>query len=57
MRFWVYLDFIESDTAKGLLTKAYERQKFFLEAVLQDYLNSIMYLDYIPEGGSLLMMR
>ena len=29
MRFWVYPDLIKSDKAKELLTKAYERQKFF----------------------------
>ena len=34
MRFWAYSDLLKSNLAKGTLTKAYERQKFFLEAII-----------------------
>ena len=54
IRFWSYLDLVKSNKAKGTLTKAYERQKFFLEAITVDYYSSVVYLDTIPEGSSLL---
>ena len=34
MRLWAHPDLAKSDKAKETLIKAYERQKFFLEAVL-----------------------
>ena len=57
MRLWAYPNLTKSDQAKKILTKGYERQKFFLEAVLQDYSSSILYLDYILEGSLLPTMR
>ena len=57
IRFWAHPDLVKSDLAKGLLTRAYERQKFFLEAIMQDYCSSILYLDTIPEGSSLPTLR
>ena len=37
--------------------KVYERQKVFLEAVVVDYLSSLLFLDYILEGSNLETMR
>ena len=34
MHFFAHLDLVKSDSAKGALQKAYERQKFFSEAVM-----------------------
>ena len=57
MRFWAYLDLIKSDKAKELLTKVCKRQKFFLEAIIQNYCSSILFLDTIPDGSSLPSFR
>ena len=40
IRLFTHPDLIKSDTAKGKLVKAYERQKVFLEAIMQDYSSS-----------------
>ena len=56
-RFWSHPDLVKSDRAKGILTKAFKRQKFFLEVVIQDYSSAILFLDTIPEGSSLLSLR
>ena len=53
IRFWVHPDLIKSDKAKELLTKVYKRQKFFLEAIIQDYCSNILFLDTISDGLSL----
>ena len=42
IRLFVYPDLVKSDKVKGKLTKAYERQKVFLEAIMQDYLSSLL---------------
>ena len=34
MRFFTHLDLVKSDKIRGALKKAYERQKFFLEAIM-----------------------
>ena len=57
MRFWAHIDLVKLDKAKGILTKVYKRQKFFLEAVIIDYSSSILFLDHIPERSSVPMMR
>ena len=53
MRLFTYPDLVKSDNAKGKLTKAYERQKVFLEAIMQDYSSSPLWLDTISEGSNL----
>ena len=45
------------EKVKGQLEKAYERQKNFLEAVLQDFTRSIVYLHTAPDGSSLPGLR
>ena len=57
MRLQAHPDLAKSDQAKETLIKVYKSQKFFLETVLQDYSSSILYLDYIPEGSSLPIIR
>ena len=38
---------------QGSITKAYERQIFFLKIIVQDYTSDILYLDLISKGSSL----
>ena len=57
MYFWPYIDLVKSNKAKGQLVKAYEKQKFFLKAILQDYASSIVYLGTILDGSSLPALR
>jgi len=57
MRFFAYPDLVKSDSAKGALQKAYERQKFFSEAVMQDYTSSFLYLNSTLDGFSLPTMH
>ena len=57
MRFFAHPNLAKSDKAKGSITKAFERQKFFLEAILQDHISDILHLDTIPEGSSFPTLR
>ena len=57
MYLWAHPNLAKSDKAKGILTKAYKRQKFFSETVIQDYSSSILFLDYILLGSLLPSLR
>ena len=57
MRLFAHPDLVKSDKAKGKLTKAYERQKVFLEAIMQDYSSSPLWLDTVPDGSDLPTLR
>ena len=51
------MDLVKSDQAQGVLEKAYERQKFFTEALMQDYTSDFLYIDLVPKDSTLLMIR
>ena len=57
MRLFVHPGLAKSDDTKGKVTKACERQKVFLEAVIKDCSSSPLWLDAIPEGCTLLTLR
>ena len=57
MQFFTHVDLVKSDMARGALEKVYEKQKFFLEAIQQDYTSSFLYLDSSPAGFLLPMIR
>ena len=42
IRLFVHLDLVKSDKVKYKLTKAYKRQKIFLEVIMQDYSSSLL---------------
>ena len=52
MRFWAYSELVKSDKARGLLTRAYKRQKFFTKAMVQDYSSSILFLNIVHNSHS-----
>ena len=39
---FAYPDLVKSDKGKGKLKKAYEYQKVFLKAIIQDYSSSLL---------------
>ena len=57
MRLFAHPALVESDAAKGQLTKAYEKQKVLLEATTQDCSPSPLWLDTTPEGSALHILR
>jgi len=57
MRFFPHVDLVKSDQARGALEKAYEHQKFFTKAVIQDYTSDFLYIDLVPKDSTLLMIR
>ena len=57
MRFFAYPNLVKSDLAWGALEKVYKRQKFFSEAIIQDYTSSFLHVDAVLSGLSLPTMR
>ena len=48
---------MKSDKARGLLTRAYERQHLFTKDMVQDYSSSILFLSTVLERVILLPLR
>ena len=57
MRLFSHPDLVKSHTAKGKLKKLHERQKLFLEAIMQDCSSIPLWLYTIPEGSTLPTLR
>ena len=57
MRVSPYPELVKSDGVWGTLVKAYEGKKIFLEAIMQDYTSSFLYIDTILLGVLLFTIR